>query len=244
MAIAFGTAATAVGNNVATSAISVPSGVADNDMLLLIIDVSESVDVTPTVSGTWTQKLRFDQVASGSDEDHTHILYWRRASSEPGSYTITWDGTYGNYGAASMLRYTGVIKTGDPFRTTNTAFFDVGAGPKTSATLTGVQSTDMAVHMLGTAKSTWNTNTYDLAGPGGSWNERGESRMTTTNTGMPGVLSLDQLGTGTAPAFSSSGTAAANLSWILFAGALMEEPPVAPGGSKIFSTAVRRASTW
>lgn len=213
-------------------------------MLLLIIDVSESAGVTPTVSGTWTQKLRVDQVATGSDEDHTQILYWRRASSEPGSYTITWDGTYGNYGAATMLRYTGVIKSGDPFRTTNTIFYDVGAGPKTSAALTGVQATDMAVHMCGTAKSTWNADAYDLAGPGGSWVERGEVYMTTTTTGKPGILCVEQLGTGTAPAFSSSGTGAANLSWLLFAGALMEEPAGAAGGHTIYTTAINRASTW
>jgi hypothetical protein len=242
--IAFGTSTTAVGNNVTTSSISVPASTANDDMLLLVINVSESVGVTPTVSGSWTQKIRLDQVASGSDEDHTQILYWRRASSEPGSYTITWDGTYGNYGAAAMLRYTGVIRTGDPFRTTNTAFFDLGAGPKTSATLTGVQSTDMAVHMLGAAKSTWNTDSYDLAGPGGSWVERGEVYMTTASTGKPGHLAVEQLGTGTAPAFTSSGTGATNISWILFGTALIPEPAAAGGGPKIITTAVSRASTW
>ena len=245
MAIAFGTSTTAVGNDVATSSISVPSGVANDDMLLLVINVSESVGVTPTVSGSWTQKLRLDQVASGSNEDHVQILYWRRASSEPGSYTITWDGTYGNYGAAAMLRYTGVIKTGDPFRTTNTTFYDLGAGPKASAALTGVQATDMAIHMLGAAKSSWNTDAYDLAGPGGSWVERGEIYMTTASTGKPGHIAVEQLGTGTAPSFTSSGTGATNISWILFGTALMQEPPVPPLGSKIYTSAsVRRASTW
>jgi hypothetical protein len=216
-------------------------------MLLLIIGVSESVGVTPTVSGTWTQKVRSDQVATFVDnQDNTLIMYWRRASSEPGSYTITWDGTYGNYGAAAMLRYTGVIKTGDPFRTVNSTSGGTtpGAGPKTSATLTGVQSTDMALHFTGAAKSAWgNSNTYDLAGPGGSWVERGEIKMQTASTGQPGILALEQLGTGTAPAFTATGTAASNVVWILTGCALMEEPAVPPLGHTIYSTAISRAST-
>lgn len=243
MPVAFGTSTSQVGNNVVTSVIDKPASTADGDVLLLVICVSQSTGVIPTVTGSWTQKLQLDNVTSGVNEDNSLILYWRRASSEPASYTITWDGTYGNYGTASLLRYTGVITSGDPFRTTGTAFFDLGAGPKTSATLTGVQATDMAVHFVGTAKGTWNTNTYDLAGPGAPWVERAESLMVTASTGMPGILALEQQGTGTAPAFNATGTASANLSWILFGTALVAEPS-GSGAPKIYTTAVRRASTW
>lgn len=244
MPIVFGSSATATGNAVATVAISVPSGVSDGDMLILAVSVSESVGVVPTVSGSWTQKLTINQVTSGDDVDNTLSLFWRRASSEPGSYTVTPDGTYGNYCAVSMLRYTGVISSGDPFRTSATATGGASLGtPRSSAALSGVQSSDLALHCAGAVKATWNTNTFDPAGPGGSWVERGEVRMTVANTGMPAILYLEQLGTGTAPSFSATGTASANLAWCFCAGALIEEPS-ARAADPIICTAVRRASTW
>ena len=243
MAIAFGTSTTTTGNNVTTSVITKPSSTADNDMLLLAIEVSESAGVTPTVTGSWTQKLRQDMVATGDNQDNTMILYWRRASSEPADYTITWDGTYGNYGVAHILRYTGVIRTGDPFRTTGVATSGASttAGPVSSATLSGVQATDLAVHWSGACLSSWNGNDHNPAGPGGSWVERGEI-VGTALTSTPSVMAVEQLGVGTAPSFSATGTGTA-LVWNLLAGALMAEP-AASARPNIISTAVRRASTW
>lgn len=242
MAVAFGTSTTATGNDVTTFDISVPASTADGDMLILAVVVSESSGVTSTVPG-FTQKMT---VNGGADEDITCSVFWRRASSEPGTYTITPDGTYGNYAAASMLRYTGVIRTGDPFRTSATVYNATQGTPQTSTTLSGVQATDMAFHMAGVVMGSWNTNAFDLAGPGGSWVERGEVYMTVNNTGKPGILYVEQLGTGTAPTYTATGTAAAsNTIWGFCAGALMEEPPVPPLGSKIYTSAsVRRASTW
>lgn len=240
MAIAFGSSTTATGNNVTTSTINLPASTANDDMLLLAIEVSESVGVTPTVTGSWTEKARIDQVASGDDQDNTLILYYRRASSEPSSYTITWDGTYGNYGAAHILRYTGVIKTGDPFRTSVTG--TGGGTPATSAAsdaLTGVQSTDLAVHWAGMCLSNWTGTDHNPAGPGGGWTERGEI-VGTAATSTPSVLALEQLGTGSAPTFSTVG---ANVVFAFIAGALMEEP-AGGSASKIYSTAVQRASIW
>ncbi|WP_055563619.1 hypothetical protein [Streptomyces atriruber] len=245
MPIAFQNATSATGNNVATYAVSAPSGTASGDMLILAVSVSESAGVVPTVTGSWTQKLTVNQVTSGDDQDNTLSLFWRRASSEPGSYTVTPDGTYGNYSAASVLRYTGVISSGDPFRASATATGGATLGtPRTSATLSGVQTSDLALHCAGAVKATWNTDTFDPAGPGGSWVERGEIRMTSASTGMPAILYLEQSGTGTAPSFSATGTASANLAWCFCAGALMEEPAQTGPGERIFSTAVRRASTW
>ncbi|MGW6790043.1 hypothetical protein [Streptomyces chartreusis] len=249
MPIAFGSATTttlnAGGNNAATVAVNVPASTADGDMLLLLVGVSESAGVSPTVSGSWTQKATIDQVTSGDNQDNTLRLFWRRASSEPASYTVTPDGTYGNYVAVAMLRYTGVIRTGDPFRTSATGTGGATLGsPKTSVSLSGVQSTDMAIHFTGAAKSSWNTDAYDLAGPGGGWTERGEVYMTVASTGKPGILCLEQLGTGTAPTYTATGTGAGNVTWCFIAGALMEEPAPPLKNQLVFTTAVRRASTW
>lgn len=245
MAIAFGTSTTVTGNNVTTSVITKPASTANGDMLLLAIEVSESVGVTPTVTGSWTQKVRQDMVATGSNMDSTLILYYRRASSEPADYTITWDGTYGNYGAAHILRYTGVISSGDPFRTTAVAFSGTDvttAGPINSAALTGVQATDMGVHWSGTCLASWTGNDHNPAGPGGSWVERGEI-VNTTSISTPAVMAAEQLGLGTAASFSATGTGSA-VCWNFISGALIPEPAAVLGGSKIYTTAVRRASTW
>jgi len=239
--IAFGTSTTATGNNVTTTVITKPSSTADGDMLLLAILVSESVGVTPTVTGSWTQKVRQDMVATGDNQDSTLILYYRRASSEPADYTITWDGTYGNYGAAHILRYTGVTKSGDPFRTTNVATSGASttAGPVASAALTGVQATDLAVHWSGACLSSWNGNDHNPAGPGGSWVERGEI-VATAATSTPSVMAVEQLGVGTAPSFSATGTGTA-LVWNFIAGALIADQGVI-GRPNIVSQAVGRAS--
>lgn len=242
MPIAFGSATTATANNVASNSLSVPSGTVDGDMLLIGICVSESAGVAPTVTG-FTLKASHNGVQDGGAYNHdvTTTLFWRRASSEPASYTVNNDGTYGKYAAMAMLRYTGVIVTGDPFRTSATVSrTNVIAGSATSVALTGVQASDMALHLAGACLGNWNGTDWNPAGPGGGWVERGEI-IATAATSTPGVLFVEQFGTGTAPAFTATGST--NLGWVFAAGALMEEP-AGGGASKIHSTAVRRASTW
>lgn len=241
MPITFQNATTATVNGAATGVINVPAGTADGDMLVLGVCVPESVGVGPTVPG-FTQKVTVD---GGGTEDNTVVIFYRRASSEPASYTVTLDATYGNYAAISMLRYTGVISSGDPFRTSGSVFRSTRGTPQTSVALTGVQASDLALHMAGVVMGSWNTQSFDLAGPGGSWVERGEVYMTTNSTGKPALLFVEQLGTDAAPTLTATGTASgSNIIWCFAAGALMGEPPAAGPGNRIFSTAVRRASTW
>jgi hypothetical protein len=247
MPIAFQNGTTATVNGAGTVVINVPASVANGDMLVLGVAVGEAVGVVPTVPG-FTQKALHNGAQDGDppySTDLTSALFYRRASSEPASYTVTLDATYGLTGAVSMLRYTGVIATGDPFRTSATVSrTNTSATTYTSVALTGVQASDLALHMCGCAMPSWNTNAYDLAGPGGGWVERGEVYMTTASTAKPGILFVEQLGTGTAPVITTSGTATpGNARPVFVAGALMEEP-AGGGGSKIYQTAVRRASTW
>lgn len=253
MPIAFGSQTTATlnagGTPTATMTLNVPAGVADGDMLLAAIIVGESAGVSPTIPG-WTLKRSHNGIQDGQptyDWDLTTALFWRRASSEPASYTVTPDGTYGNWVAGAMLRYTGVISTGDPFRTINSVSrTNAYASPVSSVALTGVLTTDMAVHVTGTSLGNWNTDTYDMAGPGGGWTERGEVYQSAATSAKSGCLCLEQLGTGTAPSVTFSGTAAtaSNLRSVFVAGALMPEPDAVPAGPRVISTAVRRASTW
>ncbi|MEU6674774.1 hypothetical protein [Streptomyces sp. NPDC046925] len=241
MPIAFQNATTATVNGAATGTINVPAGTVNGDMLVLGVCVAESVGVDPTVTG-FTQKATAD---GGGTEDNTVVLFWRRASSEPASYTVTLDASFGDYAAIAMLRYTGVISSGDPFRTSGSVFRSTRGTPQTSVALTGVQASDLALHMAGVVMGTWNTQSFDLAGPGGSWVERGEVYMTTNSTAKPAVIFVEQLGTGSAPTLTATGTASAsNIIWCFAAGALMEEPAAVAAPPLVHSTAVRRASTW
>ncbi|WP_409055856.1 hypothetical protein [Streptomyces sp. SYP-A7185] len=81
-------------------------------MLILRVCVPKWVGVDPTVPG-FTQKATAD---GGGTEDNTVVLFYRRASIEPASYTVTLDATFGNDAAISMLRQNGVISSGDPSR--------------------------------------------------------------------------------------------------------------------------------
>lgn len=237
MAIAFQTSTTTGIGSASTGVINVPSGTVNGDMLLLAFALEES-GASPIVTG-WTQAATVD---GGGTQDNLTRVWYRRASSEPASYTVTFGGSYGDSAALAMLRYTGVVSSGSPLRTTATVSRVASLGtPQTSAALTGVLAGDMAVHAAGVVKATWNSAAYTLAGPGGSWSQR--ASIVASADSVPGVLMIDQLGTGTAPACTAAGTGATNTAWCFCALALIPEPE-ATGANHILSTALRRASTW
>jgi hypothetical protein len=72
--------------------------------------------------------------------------------------------------------------------------------------------------------------------------ERGEI-VATAATSTPSVMAVEQLGTGSAPSFSATGTGTA-LVWNLIGGALIAEPAAGGRPTIIIGAAVRRASVW
>lgn len=220
MAIAFQNSTTASVSAGNSFSISVPSGTTNGDFLLFAATVKQN-DATPSITG-WTQIAQAN--AAASDTDNITTLWYRRASSEPASYTFNLGNTYGNSAAGVMLRYTGVLVSGTPYRTSNTKV-PTGVGtPQTSATLTGVQSTDMAIHFAGTElNGTWDGTNYTLAGPGGSWTQRANIIETSADS-TPGMIAIDQLGTGTSPTFTAAGAGSARPGWVFIALALIPEP--------------------
>lgn len=224
--IEFQNATAAVVNVAETGVINVPAGTVNGDFLLLLVTVPQGlvggVAVNPTVSGSWTQAATIN---GGGVQDITGRVFWRRASSEPASYTVTLGTSYGDYAALTMLRFKGVVSSGNPLRTTGTVFRSTLGSPQTSVALTGVQSTDLAIHVAHVAKATWNSADYDLAGPGGSWVERGENVAIATDP-IPATLAVTQFGTGAAPTFAATGTGATNTIWAFVALALIEDNPV------------------
>src|SRR5947209_8222374 len=67
-----------------TIVMTVPTGVVDNDVMVMAITVRGGTGTTITTPGGWTL---IDSVTSGTALIQS--LYWRVASSEPASYTVT-----------------------------------------------------------------------------------------------------------------------------------------------------------
>ena len=87
--------------------INKPAAVVDNDVMLLVFYM-ENTTLVPSVAGTWTL---IDNIANGTY--YNTYVYYRRASAEPASYAITWDGS-SRVVAAAIVAYSGVITTGSP----------------------------------------------------------------------------------------------------------------------------------
>ena len=107
MAIAYRAHTTAGGSSGTSVAPSKPSGTADSEILIAYLVVGgPSKTITPP-SG-WTLK----DERQGDDPDGTTYLYWKRASSEPSSWTWSWSGSA--YGEIEVGAYSGAITSGDP----------------------------------------------------------------------------------------------------------------------------------
>lgn len=242
MAIAFQNATTAV---VAAASngnitINVPASTADGDFLVTGFAYEQSASpADPFMSAAWNQITEF----TGNP---THDLYvgvwWRRASSEPASYTVTTNGTYGDSSAAFMLRYTGVQSTGDPIRVSATSFSttDPVAGPA----LAGLQSTDLAIQLAGVNYANWTgAGNITMAGPGGSWNQRA-NQMNDSSDSKTGIVVIDQINQGTGPTWTVTGETS-TIGKVMLGFALIEEPAQAQNTPVIINQqAIRRTSLW
>lgn len=237
MTIAFQNATTLSIGAASSGTINVPSGTVDGDMLVMALVVEKGAE-NPTVSG-WTV------VASATTNptfDNLTRVWYRRASSEPANYTITIGSAGANSASVGMCRYTGVISSGSPLRTSNTTSYATSGTPKNSEALTGVLSTDMGIHTAGMLHDNWNSASYTVAGPGGSWNQR-VSNVVTTADSVPGMLMIDQLGSGAVAACAASGTGSADTCWAFVGLALIQEPPpVTTPVNTLFVPAVSRAA--
>ncbi|SDH08760.1 hypothetical protein SAMN05421505_11177 [Sinosporangium album] len=216
MAITFHNSTTAFSNTGPSITVPVPADTVDGDFLVLSYVNNQSAS-TPTLAG-WNLAVT---VGDGTI-DVLSRLYWRRASGESASHTITKGSTYGVESVAAISRYKGVAVSGSPIRTTGNAIMRRG-GPYTGPALSGFMPTDLAIHSCGTALSSWAGRDYTLAGPGGAWAER-VNLVSTDATATPAVIVLDQLGAGTGPTITSSGVGAYDAAGRIAAIALIAEP--------------------
>lgn len=124
MAIAFRSATEAgTGSAGTTQVINVPSGVQDGDFLLAVIGTADGDTGSVSLSGTWQGPIVNNLNTGGSAPSPPGVsVYWRIASSEPASYTIT--DTESSGIAGQMLAFTGVDETTPIDVTTTTATGD------------------------------------------------------------------------------------------------------------------------
>ena len=149
-----------------------PSGVQDGDILVLLI--GSRTTTVPTLPGGWTT-LRSKSATISS------ILGWRRASSEPSSYTAT-RGTDKATGAV-ILAYSGCLASGDP---TDGSSVSSGSGsPGFSAGITTTADGDRVLFLIAQA------NQRTLSSWGGGFTEQLDTNGSTSNTTL-GVADLAQ----------------------------------------------------
>lgn len=112
MAIPVFRALTSGGDSSGTSlTVNRPTGTADNDILIVVI----YAETTSTISATgWTADTSAGGTnANGAATDFVLRVFWKRASSEPASWSFTWGGAniWRGYCCAA---YSGGITTGTP----------------------------------------------------------------------------------------------------------------------------------
>jgi hypothetical protein len=88
------------------STLSAPAGLANDDILVLVL-LAYDTELSPTPPSGFTQWLNIDH----ADRVLDLWVWWKRASSESGSYTIT----HGSCGTEGWLgAFSGRVTSGDP----------------------------------------------------------------------------------------------------------------------------------
>ena len=156
-----GTGTTALINGTATQAISVPTGVANGDLLVLYVICYQSTAANIVQASFTTQ---FANHSTGSTA-HYWFLGTRVASSEPGSYTVTLSSA-SSWGVAVMIALRSTVGVGTVANTAS-SIDNAGSYPTTlpSASLTIANSGDATIYCYGGTNSGGSgTNTITFAG--------------------------------------------------------------------------------
>jgi hypothetical protein len=193
MAVAFRSASSAAGNGVTSLTVSKPSGVIDTD--IMVCAVFAYTNVTVTAPAGWNTLIAAFSTGDGGLKCYS---FYKTASSEGSSYVFSMGSTNA---ALSMMAFSGALA--NTIRSTSTASANTGT-VATSASLAGVQATDMVVLFSGgtpTASgaetivgptSPWTTPAATLANSGdwqvcsgGAYNTNGTTGSFTYNASWP-----------------------------------------------------------
>ena len=199
-----------------STAVTVPAGVADGDILIAAmvgVRSSPSTTLNPPAGWTLIDKTRVNDVAVLTCDMY---VWWKRALGESGSYTFT------NTSASTqlvVLAYSGEVATGSPIATYSKNF-------TTDPTSSGVTASAFAV--------TTTANNEDVIYVGHNWVNSGALIPPTGMTErFDGFVYASDMVAPTAgsvgPFFQTSGNTAAQ-PWAAFVLAI--SPVVAAGGAK------------
>lgn len=120
----FGSVGTHVAHSTSTTCnVPIPSGVTENDIILVNVFVTDEVPTVTPPDGQWTEVPDSPIIWTGSGQDCRSCIYWKRQTSATGdgettgSYTFTISaGLSGRQ--AYAIRYTGCATSGSPFDVT------------------------------------------------------------------------------------------------------------------------------
>lgn len=197
--------------------VTLPPNINDGDFLVMCYANNQAAS-NPAVSG-WTPAV---SVLDTGQIDILTRIFWRRADSEPSSYTLDKGSTYGQESAVVVARYTGVLAEGSPIRTTGSNYVEGRGGPSPGPVLSGVEEDDLVIQAFGGATGTWNSQNFTMAVADTSWNDRGS--VFGIGTASVAMLVLDKFGDGNGPTATHSGTGAADSAARVGAIAIIPEP--------------------
>ncbi|MGH7745142.1 MAG: hypothetical protein ACREQ5_10130, partial [Candidatus Dormibacteria bacterium] len=215
------TAATAA-HGTATITVNKPTGVVDGDLMLLAVANSSGFTANTAPAG-WTsisQHLgEYNYGLSSAVSDLVGQVWYKIASSEPSSYTVTC--TTAAVISAAIVAYSGV-------RNPYPADLHVATASTAAASTTGVvpytlpqvRSDNLIVniYMAGGDPS----GTFTMTGPSSPWTQRAQIISSVASTFNAGITVSDQLNAATQPTAATSIAAAS----VVFSIALVGLPPV------------------
>src|SRR3989344_120626 len=149
-----GTAATANSGDVLPG---IPSGIANNDILILVVHSRDNVD--SSVSG-WTEKL------AGNDGTTNRLeIFWKRTTGSESAPTVSHSA--GSAIIGRIYAFRGVTDSGDPFNVAGSVQSNSGSPISTAAVVT-TENNAMVLHVFGSQDdNTWGSFTGTPTNDGG-----------------------------------------------------------------------------
>lgn len=209
MAISYQTS-TKVNFGASPRVINKPTGTVDNDLLVLIMVNSNSAVTVSTPSG-WTLIQRFQSSVS----NHTINCFYKTASSEGSSYSIT---TPGDNTCGILLRIDGQ-EVSSPYLTANSGELSNSANPSINASITPSITNSLLVMVTSCniVGSPTGMSNYAITTSNPTWTEREEiDDATYGNVGVATALRPETTATGNL-SFSNGGSSTTDNSAMIMA---------------------------
>jgi hypothetical protein len=233
---------TSGGGNSANVTVNCPPGVTNGNVLILVAGNSSGF-TSYTVPSGWTPigwaHGSYKAGTSSLISDIAAMIWWKTASSEPSSYTIT-----ANHSAetgAAVLAYSGT-RSSYPIKLHATTS-SVTAGSSATATspapysLPQLTADDLIVDIYVMGGDA--TGTATITAPSSPWTTRVLMSSTVSSDFNTAICAVDQLGASTHPTATGSQSGG----WAVFTLALIGTPAALPVPLTICQ-AVKRAAFW